>query len=80
LHSCARVAQEADADGSGEVSREELLALLEGSSRGGPRTGLLAFLKSVYVGGGGVGAGGVSVFDAIETGDDECISWPEFLR
>ncbi|KAG5189304.1 hypothetical protein JKP88DRAFT_302157 [Tribonema minus] len=78
LRELRKVFEEADTDGSGDVSREELLALLEGSRSGGPHTGLLAFLKSCFIGGGG--AAGVSVFDAIETSDDERLSWQEFLR
>jgi Ca2+-binding EF-hand superfamily protein len=68
-----RSLQEADTDGSGDVSRDELLALLEQNPGG-----LMTFLKSC--GTTQANNGGLSIFDAIEANDDETISWAEFLR
>lgn len=73
LKELRRVFEEADADNSGEVSRDELLSLLQSK-----HSGLMSFLKSCTPQGGA--GSGLTVFDAIEANDDENISWDEFLR
>ncbi|CAN0279860.1 unnamed protein product, partial [Phaeothamnion confervicola] len=76
-----KIFREIDADSSGEVSRDELLAALE---TGHP--GLLSFLKQTALdginggGNGGCGGAALSIFDAIEANDDENVTWDEFLR
>lgn len=79
LRELRQVFDEADVDGNGVISRDEFMEELE---RRKPR--LLAFLQKTTAAasadGGSHRGAPLSVFDAIETDDNECISWDEFLR
>lgn len=78
LKELRHVFDEVDRDGSGDVSRDELLEALASD-----HPGLLALLKSSKLGGGSNGnnsSTALTIFDAIEANDDENISWEEFLR
>ncbi|CEG35159.1 protein tyrosine receptor type [Plasmopara halstedii] len=71
------VFREADADGNGRISRDEFMEEIE---RRKPK--LVAFLQQATAGATATdnNAARLSVFDAIETDDNESISWDEFLR
>ncbi|TMW64410.1 hypothetical protein Poli38472_013032 [Pythium oligandrum] len=71
LKELRRVFDEADTDGNGVISRDEFMEELE---RRKPR--LLVFLQKTQA----ATNGGLSIFDAIETEDNEAISWDEFVR
>lgn len=75
LRELREVFDEADADGDGQISRDEFMEELE---RRKPR--LLEFLQRTAVAGGQANGPPLSVFDAIETDDNESLSWAEFLR
>lgn len=78
LRELRQVFDEADVDGNGQISRDEFMEEIE---RRKPR--LLEFLQKTNVPSlAGDNARGVplSVFDAIETDDNESISWDEFRR
>ncbi|TYZ58097.1 hypothetical protein PybrP1_006689 [[Pythium] brassicae (nom. inval.)] len=83
LRELRQVFEEADADGDGVISRDEFMEEIE---RRKPR--LLEFLQKTSAAPSSSGAESssrtrgapLSVFDAIETDDNECISWDEFVR
>lgn len=80
LRELRQVFEEADNDGNGLISRDEFMEEIE---RRKPR--LLEFLQKTNVAstdvvGGQHRGAPLSIFDAIETDDNECISWDEFLR
>lgn len=77
LRELRQVFEEADADGNGLISRDEFMEEIE---RRKPR--LLEFLQKTNVASSDASHKGapLSIFDAIETDDNECISWDEFLR
>ncbi|KAJ0401622.1 hypothetical protein P43SY_006001 [Pythium insidiosum] len=64
-----------DTDGDGVISRDELMEEIE---RRKPR--LLEFLQRTTLPPSASGGVPLSVFDAIETDDNETISWDEFQR
>lgn len=72
-----RIFQLADVDGSGEVSREELTAVLDEKASGSPE--LKAFLNKIATGMGlDLSQGYGTLFDMIEGDDDGGLSWDEF--
>ncbi|KAE9320548.1 hypothetical protein PF008_g18007 [Phytophthora fragariae] len=81
LRELEEVFKEADADGNGRISRDEFMEEIE---RRKPK--LVAFLQQTTAAatsadnGAAQGTSALSVFDAIETDDNESISWEEFLR
>ncbi|KAH7479975.1 Protogenin B [Phytophthora ramorum] len=81
LRELEEVFREADVDGNGRISRDEFMEEIE---RRKPK--LVAFLQQTTAAataaenGAVPGAPPLSVFDAIETDDNESISWDEFLR
>ncbi|EEY69114.1 uncharacterized protein PITG_05299 [Phytophthora infestans T30-4] len=79
LRELEQVFREADADGNGRISRDEFMEEIE---RRKPK--LVAFLQQTTaasaIGNGATSGASLSVFDAIETDDNESISWDEFLR
>ncbi|RLN87531.1 hypothetical protein BBJ28_00021192, partial [Nothophytophthora sp. Chile5] len=79
LRELEEVFREADADGNGRISRDEFMEEIE---RRKPK--LVAFLQQTTAvseaGAGAAAAPPLSVFDAIETDDNESLSWDEFLR
>ncbi|GMF26584.1 unnamed protein product [Phytophthora lilii] len=78
LRELEEVFREADADGNGRISRDEFMEEIE---RRKPK--LVAFLQQTTAAASTSETGGappLSVFDAIETDDNESISWDEFLR
>lgn len=82
LRELRQVFEEADVDGNGLISRDEFMEEIE---RRKPR--LLEFLQKTNVassspasGDGNPRGAPLSVFDAIETDDNESISWEEFMR
>lgn len=75
LRELRQVFEDADADSDGVISRDEFMEEIE---RRKPR--LLAFLQKTTVAASGSRGAPLSVFDAIETDDNECISWDEFVR
>lgn len=78
LRELRQVFEEADADGNGLISRDEFMEEIE---RRKPR--LLEFLQKTNVAtseASGHKGAPLSIFDAIETDDNECISWDEFLK
>ncbi|KAL3657919.1 hypothetical protein V7S43_017118 [Phytophthora oleae] len=78
LKELEEVFREADTDGNGRISRDEFMEEIE---RRKPK--LVAFLQQTTAASGATENGPtppLSVFDAIETDDNESISWEEFLR
>ncbi|KAG3167229.1 hypothetical protein PI126_g3905 [Phytophthora idaei] len=79
LRELEEVFREADADGNGRISRDEFMEEIE---RRKPK--LVAFLQQTTAASatenGAASGAPLSVFDAIETDDNESISWDEFLR
>ncbi|KAG7378238.1 hypothetical protein PHYPSEUDO_010392 [Phytophthora pseudosyringae] len=81
LRELEEVFREADTDGNGRISRDEFMEEIE---RRKPK--LVAFLQQTTAAASATekdatsGAPPLSVFDAIETDDNESISWDEFLR
>jgi hypothetical protein len=78
LRELEEVFKEADADGNGRISRDEFMEEIE---RRKPK--LVAFLQQTMAASAtedGAPGAPLSVFDAIETDDNESISWEEFLR
>jgi hypothetical protein len=74
-----RIFQQADADQSGAVSREELIAALGDTGPGSCSAELKAFLTKVAQKVGlEVGLGYGALFDMMEGDDDGTISWTEF--
>jgi Ca2+-binding EF-hand superfamily protein len=68
-----QVFNEADVDGSGSLSRDELMEAIEQKH---PR--LLRFLQQCKIGTDSGSGEALSVFDRIETDDSEELSWEEF--
>ncbi|KAJ0404617.1 hypothetical protein ATCC90586_001186 [Pythium insidiosum] len=75
LKALRQVFDDADTDGDGVISRDELMEEIE---RRKPR--LLEFLQRTTLPPSASGGVPLSVFDAIETDDNETISWDEFQR
>ncbi|ETL84762.1 hypothetical protein L917_15528 [Phytophthora nicotianae] len=78
LRELEEVFREADVDGNGRISRDEFMEEIE---RRKPK--LVAFLQQTTAAAtenGATTGAPLSVFDAIETDDNESISWDEFLR
>ncbi|GLE00684.1 hypothetical protein PINS_up009472 [Pythium insidiosum] len=75
LKELRQVFDDADTNGDGVISRDELMEEIE---RRKPR--LLEFLQRTTLPPSATGGVPLSVFDAIETDDNETISWEEFQR
>lgn len=74
-----KIFQLADSDGSGQVGREELAAILDDRTGGPSGSELKAFLRKVASSFGlDISQGYAVLFDMMESDDDGCISWQEF--